>query len=394
MAKRVMVLALGVAAAITLGAAIAQLWLRWEQRSSAEPTDQNDPALTAEVSDMEAYLADMVADQAEMESYLADLQLRVSELRQQEADTLAAQQQRLEAVRPAQEQQTIAEIEAQLAEQAAMEEALQAAMEQERLRAAQATTTTLHPKVQAEGEALVAAVVERYEDSWPWVRAAWDIADLRFFDPKLPEPCEDSIACVLNNKEVWFTLDALRLEPNIWNSASYEDVVLHELGHVWDDWLGGQQWPLIQAQFYEHYAGCHNRGRSNEQLRVELLVDALVIATKVRDGNDYPYSRDGYGYYNADGFGGCLVDGSAPPQHLLAAISAALFNCESAQATDTRERIGDQMIEAVQQQRASRVSNLAPGDIQALSACHGIVCETGMFGMGSCEAPPGRSDDG
>ena len=111
-------------------------------------------------------------------------------------------------------------------------------------------------------------------------------------------------------------------------------------------------------------------------------------------GNYYPYSRDGYGYYNADGFGGCLVDGSAPPQHLLAAISAALFNCESAQATDTRERIGDQMIEAVQQQRASRVSNLAPGDIQALSACHGIVCETGMFGMGSCEAPPGRSDDG
>ena len=231
MAKRVMVLALGVAAAITLGAAIAQLWLRWEQRSSAEPTDQNDPALTAEISEMEAYLADMVADQAEMEVYLADLQLRVSELRQQEAEALAAQQRRLEAVRAAQEQQTIAEIEAQLAEQAAMEQALQAAMEQARLRAAQATTTTLHPKVQAEGEALVAAVVERYEDSWPWVRAAWDIADLRFFDPKLPEPCEDSIACVLNNKEVWFTLDALRLEPNIWNSASYEDVVLHELGH-------------------------------------------------------------------------------------------------------------------------------------------------------------------
>ena len=347
MAKRVMVLALGVAAAITLGAAIAQLWLRWEQRSSAEPTDQNDPALTAEISEMEAYLA--------------DLQLRVSELRQQEADTLAAQQQRLEAVRPAQEQQTIAEIEAQLAEQAAMEEALQAAMEQERLRAAQATTTTLHPKVQAEGEALVAAVVERYEDSWPWVRAAWDIADLRFFDPKLPEPCEDSIACVLNNKEVWFTLDALRLEPNIWNSASYEDVVLHELGHVWDDWLGGQQWPLIQAQFYEHYAGCHNRGRSNEQLRAELLVDALVIATKVRDGNDYPYSRDGYGYYNADGFGGCLVDGSAPPQHLLAAISAELFNCESAQATDTRERIGDLWVPIIRSRALTSGFALHPG---------------------------------
>ena len=26
------------------------MWLRWEQRSSAEPTDQNDPVLTAEVS--------------------------------------------------------------------------------------------------------------------------------------------------------------------------------------------------------------------------------------------------------------------------------------------------------------------------------------------------------
>ena len=69
---------------------------------------------------------------------------------------------------------------------------------------------------------------------------------------------------------MWFTLDALRLEPDIWSSASYEDVVLHELGHVWDDWLGGQQWPLIQAEFYEHYAGCRSRGRSNEQLRVEI----------------------------------------------------------------------------------------------------------------------------
>ena len=55
MAKRVMVLALGVAAAITLGAAVAQLRLRWEQRSSTEPTNQNDPVLTAEVSEMEAY---------------------------------------------------------------------------------------------------------------------------------------------------------------------------------------------------------------------------------------------------------------------------------------------------------------------------------------------------
>ena len=379
-----MVLALGVAAAITLGAAVAQMWLRWEQRSSAEPTDQNDPALTAEVSEMEAYRAEMEADLAELEAYRAELQLHVSELRQHEAATLAAQQQRLEAVRAEQEQLALTQLDEQLAEQATMEQ---------QLRETQPTTTTLHPKVQAEGEALVAAVVERYEDSWPWVRAASDVADLRFFDPKLPEPCKDSLACALSNKEVWFTLDALRLEPDIWSSASYEDVVLHELGHVWDDWLGGQQWPLIQAEFYEHYAGCHSRGRSNEQLRVELLVDALVIATRARDGNGSPYSRGGYGYYNADGFGGCLVDGSAPPPHLLAAISTELFNCESAQATDTRERIGDQMIEAVQQQRASRVSNLAPGDIQALSVCHGIVCETGMFGMGSCEAPPGRSDD-
>ena len=238
----------------------------------------------------------------------------------------------------------------------------------------------------------MAAVVQRYEDSWPWVRAASDVADLRFFDPKLPEPCEDSLACALGNKEVWFTLDALRLEPDIWSSASYDDVVLHELGHVWDDWLGDRRWPLVQAQFYEHYAGCHSRGRSNEQLRVELLVDALVIATKGIDGNGSPYSRGGYGYYDTDGFGGCLVDGSAPPPHLLAAVSAALFNCESAQATDAKQRFGDEMLEAAQRRSVPMGRNLAPGDIQALSACHGIVCETGAFGGGTCEASPSRPD--
>ena len=397
MAKRVMVLALGVAAAITLGAAVAQLWLRWEQRSSAEPTDQNDPALTAEISDMEAYLADMVADRAEMESYLADLQLRASELRQQEADTLAAQQQRLEAVRAAEEQLARTRLDEQSAEQAARPQ---------QLRETQPTTTTLHPKVQAEGEALVAAVVQRYEDSWPWVRAAWDVADLRFFDPKLPEPCKDSLACALGNKEVWFTLDALRLEPDIWSSASYEDVVLHELGHVWDDWLGGQQWPLMQAQFYEHYAGCHSRGRSNEDLRVELLVDALVIATRGIDTNTYRYSQGGYGYYDADGFGGCLVDGSAPPQHLVAAISAELFNCGSAKARAARQRLdmsvdlNDWDREMIAEQGTLRVSPFSfswdreQGDLQALSLCHGIVCESFAAGVGvACEGWPGYQID-
>ena len=373
----ILVLALGVAAAITLGAAVAQLWLRGEQRSSAEPTDQNNAVLTAEISDMEAYLA-------ELEAYRAELQLSVSELLQQQAETLAAQQQRLKAVRAAEEQLTLTQLDEHLAEQAARE--------QQRLREMQ-PTTTLHPKVQAEGEALVAAVVERYEDSWPWVRSASDVADLRFFDPKLPEPCEDSLACSLGNKEVWFTLDALRLEPDIWSSASYEDVVLHELGHVWDNWLGDQQWPLIQAQFYEHYAGCHSRGRSNEQLRVELLVDALVIATQGIDGNGYPYSRGGYGYYDAEGFGGCLVDGSAPPPHLLAAVSAALFNCDSAQATDAKQRFGDEMLEAAQRRRVPMGWNLESGDTQALSACYGIVCETEGFGGGTCEAP-GRPGGG
>ena len=376
MAKRVMVLALGVAAAIALGAAIAQLWLRWEQRSATEPTNQNNPAPAAELSQTEAYVAGLEASRAEMEAYLEELQLRISEL-QLEAEILVAQQQRLEAVRAAEEQLTLAQLDEQRAQQATRQEQPRETP----------PTTTLHPKVQAEGEALVAAVVERYEDSWPWVRAAWDIADLRFYDPKLPDPCADSIACVLNNKEVWFTLDALRLEPDFWSNASYEDVVLHELGHIWDDWLGNQQWPLIQAQFYEHYAGCHSSGRSNEQLRVELLVDALVIATKGIDGNR---SRGGYGYYDTDGFAGCLVDGSAPPKYLQAAISGALFNCQSAQATDTRERIGNQMIVVLQQQRTSM--NLAPGDIQVLSACHGIDCETGMFGMASCEPSLGRSD--
>ena len=83
-------------------------------------------------------------------------------------------------------------------------------------------------------------------------------------------------------------------------------------------------------------------------------------------------------------------DGSAPPPHLLAAISAALFNCESAQATDAKQRFGDEMIEAAQQRSVPMGRNLSAGDTQALSACHGIVCETGAFGGGTCEASPGR----
>ena len=368
MAKWVMLAALGVAAAIMLGAAFAGLWTRLEQRSATEPPDAHAEALQAEISEMEAHVL--------------ELQHTVSELSQQEAETLAAQQQRLEADRAAREQQALAQLEAQM--QAQLEE--QAAMERERLRAAVVTTTTLHPKVQAEGEALVAAVVERYEDSWPWLRAAWDAAEVLFFDPRLPEPCNSSLACVLEGREVWFTLDALRLEPDIWNSASHEDVVLHELGHVWDNLQGGGDWPLVQAQFYEHYAGCRSSARSNEELRVELLVDALVIATRSINTNAYPYSQGGYGYYESGGFRGCLVDGSTPPQHLLGAISAALFNCESAQANEAKQRLNE-MVEYPEGRWAAIGSSLLPRDIQALWACHGILCETGDFGGGTCQAP-------
>ena len=48
---------------------------------------------------------------------------------------------------------------------------------------------------------------------------------MSFYEGRLPAPCEDAWACVLDDRRMWFTLDSLR-------SDDREHTILHELGHV------------------------------------------------------------------------------------------------------------------------------------------------------------------
>ena len=180
------------------------------------------------------------------------------------------------------------------------------------------TRTTVHPQVQEEGIAFVEGVVGQYEAAWPWVRDAWARSDVQFFDRRLPEPCSGAVACV-RGRELLLTLRAVQ----------EEEAVLHELGHVWNNTTSGDSWRAIQQGFADHYAGCYSsRARTPERLQEELLVDAMVIASGATIGD---FNLGGYGYYEdspwSDGFGGCLVDSSEPPPHLLSAIEEELFNC-------------------------------------------------------------------
>ena len=195
---------------------------------------------------------------------------------------------------------------------------------------------------------MLEAVVARYESDWPWVRAAWKATDVRFYDPRLPgvsAPAAAVTATPDTRAQLWFTLDVLKPSEGPFSEPrQLENTLLHELGHVWNDGLAGGDWPLVQAQFYEHYAGCRGSGLSGERLREELLGDAMVMITRDiahrgpgwhngnflgwagyydPEGNRY---GDAFGYYNADGFTGCLVDGAGPPQHLLDAIHEALLH--------------------------------------------------------------------
>ena len=206
----------------------------------------------------------------------------------------------------------------------------------------------VHHTVHEEGVAMLEAVVARYESDWPWVRAAWKATDVRFYDPRLPgvsAPAAAVTATPDTRAQLWFTLDVLKPSEGPFSEPrQLENTLLHELGHVWNDGLAGGDWPLVQAQFYEHYAGCRGSGLSSERLREELLGDAMVMITRDiahrgpgwhngnflgwagyydPEGNRY---GDAFGYYNADGFTGCLVDGAGPPQHLLDAIHEALLH--------------------------------------------------------------------
>ena len=177
----------------------------------------------------------------------------------------------------------------------------------------------VHPQVQQQGLALVEAVVGQYEAAWPWVRQALERSDVRFYDRRLPAPCDRAgvVGCVVG-AQLLLTLQGVQSEQT----------VLHELGHVWNN-TAGEDWGPIQQAFADHYAGCYSRRASTpERLQTELLVDAMVIAAGAAIGD---FSLGGFGYYEgglwSDGFAGCLVDSSEPAPHLLDAIRVQLFDC-------------------------------------------------------------------
>lgn len=285
--------------------------VEWLDRSqNAAPTHPRTEELTLEINELEARAA--------------QLRSSVHQLAELEADALAG----LRAVQEEVPREAAAESEQQVLEE------LQ--RELERAQAAPTPTaeappppTTLHPKVISDAEAVVAGVIDRYSHSWPWLQTAWDASDVTFFE-QLPEPCAGAAGC-LSGARLWLTLDAVLSE----------DTVLHELGHVWNNLVpptgfsepGRVPWPLVQAMFYEHYAGCHSPRAGTDRLGEELLVDAMVLAA---DPSKAPL-LGGYGYYENDdftdfwgdgGFSGCLVDSAEPPEHLTEAIFAALYNCE------------------------------------------------------------------
>ena len=209
----------------------------------------------------------------------------------------------------------------------------------------------VHPNVHDEGVAMLEAIVIQHETEWSWVRAAWDAADVRFYDPSLPgvsAPAAAVSATTDARAQMWFTLDVLRPSDGPFSEPRrLEDTLLHELGHVWDSSgvaldVAGLAWSDTRDSFHDHYAGCRRSGLADDQLIEELLVDAIVMITRDiahrgpgwhngnfrawagyydPEGNRY---GDAFGYYEADGFTGCLADGAGPPQHLMDAIREAL----------------------------------------------------------------------
>ena len=113
------------------------------------------------------------------------------------------------------------------------------------------------------------------------MRAAWDAADVRFYDPSLPgvsAPAAAVHATPDARAQMWFTLDVLRPSDGPFSEPRrLEDTLLHELGHVWEGSgvaldVAGLAWLNTRDSFHDHYAGCRRSGLADDQLAEELLV--------------------------------------------------------------------------------------------------------------------------
>ena len=196
-----------------------------------------------------------------------------------------------------------------------------------------ATTTTLHPQVQAQGWERVVAIVEGHSDAWPWIVQALDVAQISFFED-LPPECDSAIGCYHPvTGDIWLTLDALRERDPLsfsffMDDSGPSDTVLHELAHAYT--RSFPQGSDLLDLFGQHYAGCSSRGLDTDRLITELLADTMVMAV-TSAGSSLPSS---YGYFGSGGFTGCLVESSQPDQALFRAVYSTLFNCDSEHALD------------------------------------------------------------
>ena len=61
------------------------------------------------------------------------------------------------------------------------------------------------------------------------MRQAWERSDVRFYDRRLPAPCDRAgvVGCVLGD-QLLLTLEGVQTD----------EAVLHELGHVWNNTAG------------------------------------------------------------------------------------------------------------------------------------------------------------
>lgn len=247
-----------------------------------------------------------------------------------------------------------------------------------------ATTTTLHPQVQAQGMERVVTIVERHSDAWPWVGPALEVAQMSFFED-LPSACDSAIGCYNHaTGDIWLSLDALRERDT--TSFSYflddrrpSDIVVHELAHAYTRSfsLGSDLLDL----FGQHYAGCSGRGLDTDRLVAELLADTMTIAV-TRAGSSLP---NDYGYFGSGGFTGCLVDSGQPDQALFGAVYSTLFNCDSEHALDVFENHHDPM----------HIGPLFGDDADAdavLFTCYGIDCITPTHGCENVAEADARRD--
>ena len=359
MAKRVLLGILAVAGSVAIGVVGADLWLRWQDRSTGEAVVTVAPGTEAER-----------AAEARMNQQ-AELGLATDTSSSDEAVSRVGQQQAIAIAHAALAADPRAfapeRIEARMLDWGSPPQPMWAVMftvadpnggrldflhhaavwvdpdsgevHQVDVSSASQTipTTTLHPQVQAQGLEMVTEIVERYSDVWHWPSPALDAANLSFFE-ELPAECSSTIGCYNHwTGDIWLSLDALRLEPDFFNRHSAADVVLHELAHAYT--RSNPHGAELLDLFAGHYAGCRRDGRGTtpavdaDQLPAELLADAMAMtATDSSERRDYGYFADG-------GFDGCLADSRQPPQALIEAVYSTLFNCQSTPALDAFERI-------------------------------------------------------